>query len=145
MSSFTEFLRSKQEEEQAARTTLEARKTEWLRSLDNLFGQIEVWLKEPIRQNLMKLEQDTVELTEYRLGSYRAPRLVLRVGFDTVLLEPVAAYVIGAKGRVDMKTRGASAKLILTEEGWGILEPERTIARGLDEAAFTRALQNLLS
>lgn len=145
MSSFTEFLRSRQDEARAEQAGLEARKQEWLRSLDDLFGQIEGWLSEPVRNDLMRLERDTTELTEYRLGSYRAPRLVLRVGFDTVLVEPVGAAIIGAKGRVDVKTRGVSFKLILTDKGWGILEPERTTTRRLDEAAFLKALQDLLS
>lgn len=145
MSSFTEFLRSKRLEEQAEGPVLAKRKAEWLRSLDELFEQIAFWLQEPMAQNLVTLEKETIELNEYRLGSYTAPRLVLQIGHDTVYVEPVGTYVIGAKGRVDMKTRGASSKPIWTEDGWGVLEPERTIARGLDEATFTKALQNLLS
>lgn len=146
MSNFTQFLRSKQNEEQAESANLEKRKSEWLRSLDKLFMQIKAWLSEPVAQNLIALKEETIELDEYKLGSYEVPRLVLQVGHNVVYIEPVGTVIVGAKGRVDVKTGGASFKLILTNENaWGILEPDRTVAGQLNEDAFTKALQDLLS
>ena len=146
MSSFTEFLRSKKDEEQAESVNLEKRKSEWLNALNNLFTQIKSWLAEPIAQNLMTIGEEPIELDEYRIGSYQASRLVLKVGHDTVYIEPVGTIILGAKGRVDVKTGGVSFKIVLTDkEEWGILEPDRTVTKRLDEATFTKALQALLS
>ena len=93
----------------------------------------------------MTLEEGTIKLNEYKIGSYEAPKLVLQIGHDTVYIEPVGTIILGAKGRVDVKTGGVSFKIILTdEEAWGILEPDRTVAKRLDEATFTKALQDLL-
>ena len=146
MSSFTEFLRSKQDEEQAESINLEKRKSEWLSSLESLFTQIKGWLAEPIAQNLMTLKEKSITLNEYRVGSYKAPKLILHIGHDTVDIEPVGTIILGAKGRVDVKTSGVSFKIVLTdEETWGILESDRTVAKRLDETTFTKALQDLLS
>jgi hypothetical protein len=60
MSNFTQFLRSKQNEEQAESANWEKRKSEWLSSLDKLFGQIEDWLSEPVSQNLIALKKETI-------------------------------------------------------------------------------------
>ena len=146
MSNFTEFLRSKRDEEQAESVNLKKRKAEWLNALDDLFAQIKSWLAEPVAQNLMTIGEKTIKLDEYRMGSYEAPKLVLQLGHDTVDIEPVGTIILGAKGRVDVKAGGVSFKLVLTNEGtWGILAADRTVARGLNEETFTKALQDLLS
>lgn len=146
MSNFTQFLRSKQNEEQAESANWEKRKSEWLSSLDKLFGQIEDWLSEPVSQNLIALKKETIELDEYKIGPYKASRLVLQIGHDTVYIEPVGTIIVGAKGRVDVRTGGASFKIVLTNENkWGILEADRTVAEQLNEATLTKALQDLLS
>lgn len=146
MSSFTEFLRSKQNEEQAESAGLEKRKSEWLDSLNELFMQIEEWLSEPLSQNLITLKKEIMEFDEYKIGSYRASRLILQIGYNTVYIEPVGTIIVGAKGRVDVKTSGTSFKLILANENsWGILQPDRIVAEKLNQSTFTRALQDLLS
>ena len=146
MSSFTEFLRSRQDEAQAESASLEARKTEWLAALRELYATIRAWLAEPLSLNLSTIREEPIELSEYKLGSYETTKLVLKTGQDTVQIEPAGAFIIGARGRVDVKTTGASLKLILNDENeWGILEASRTSAKQLDEKTFLRALQNLLS
>ena len=146
MSNLTEFLRTKQQQERAEGSSLEKRKEEWLGSLTKLFIQIKTWLAEPVSQDLIEITEESFELDEYKIGSYKAPRLVLHAGHDSVSIEPVGTIIMGAKGRVDVKASGNSFKIILTDKNeWGILQPDRTIATRLDEHTFTEALQNLLS
>lgn len=93
----------------------------------------------------MTLEEKPITLNEYRIGSYEASKLILYIGRDTVDIEPIGTIILGAKGRVDVKAGGASFKIVLTDKnGWGILDPGRTIAKRLDEDTFTKALQDLL-
>lgn len=146
MTSFTEFLRSRQEEVRAESANLEVRKTAWLAALEELYAHIKVWLSEPLSLNLLSLEEEPVEINEYKLGPYKATRLVLRTGRDKVRIEPVGTFIIGARGRVDVTTPGASFKLVLGDDNkWGFLEDDRIAFRQLDERTFTKALQNLLS
>ncbi len=146
MSNLTEFLRTKQQQERAEGSSLEKRKEEWLESLAELFSSIKVWLAEPVSQNLIEIAEDDVEIDEYKVGLYKAPSLILRAGHDVVFVEPVGTIIMGANGRVDVKTGGTSFKIILTDQNeWGILQPDRTVATRLDERTFTKALQDLLS
>jgi hypothetical protein len=54
-----------------------------------------------------------VSLTEEDLGRYSAPRMEIRIGGQTVSLEPVGTLLFGSKGRVDVVGTYGRAQLWL--------------------------------
>lgn len=71
---------------------------EWVRAVEELVGNVESWCRVrdwPTRRIEKRLE-------ERRLGEYVAPALVIQVDLVKLMLEPVARFVSGAEGVVDL-------------------------------------------
>ena len=92
----------------------DTRKKEWLSSLDTLYGEVELWLKDYVDVNKIQMKRTDVTLQEEHLGTYRAESMVLMIGTDRVLLQPIGTLLIGTRGRVDMQGPKGTVKFILT-------------------------------
>jgi hypothetical protein len=90
-----------------------ARKDEWLSNLDRLYAQVERLLKIYLARGDIVARYEPIEINEERLGSYATKRLVLRIGTDEVVFNPVGTLVIGARGRVDMVGSAGDARFLL--------------------------------
>jgi hypothetical protein len=93
-----------------------ARKQEWLKSLEMFYRQVELWLKDYLATGKIEMKRGDETLQEQHLGTYHAESLVLTIGMDRVVLQPIGTLLIGARGRVDMQGPKGTVKFILTGE-----------------------------
>jgi hypothetical protein len=92
------------------------RRNEWLRYLDELYVQIEGFLKDYIDSDQIEFEPGEVELNEENIGTYTARRITLKIGRKVVNLIPVGTLLIGSKGRVDViGPSGTGVPLLLVD------------------------------
>jgi hypothetical protein len=71
---------------------------EWVAAVEQLVGEAEVWAH--TRDWAVRREAKTIR--EDRLGQYTVPRLLIHATAGRLLLDPVARYVPGAMGVVDL-------------------------------------------
>jgi hypothetical protein len=88
---------------------------EWLKYLDKLYKKIESLLSKYISSGQIQLEYGTVELNEENIGSYSAQDMVLKIGRQSVNVEPIGTLFLGSKGRVDIIGPGGRAQLMLVD------------------------------
>jgi hypothetical protein len=71
---------------------------EWIHAVEDLVGKVEGWCKArdwPTRRIEKRME-------DRKLGEYIVPALVIQVDLVKLMLEPVARFVPGAEGVVDL-------------------------------------------
>lgn len=71
---------------------------EWVGRLQTLVDQVEAWGRE-FGWATRRIEK---RMEDSQIGTYKAPALLLQAEFTRVLLEPVARFVPGASGAVDL-------------------------------------------
>ena len=141
---FDEFVKRQVSEakKQAEETLdLEKEKSSWISRLHELYKMAKSSLDTYIKDGRIQFALEERELREELLGSYQAPAARITVGRSVVTLEPVATFLIGARGRVDMTgPRGLVRFLIVPRESHGITvrvtvgarKPETSPAKRVD-------------
>jgi hypothetical protein len=71
---------------------------EWLAAVEQLVQDVEAWAC----KREWAVRRDVKTITEDRLGSYTVPRTLIHTPAGRLLLDPVARYVQGAQGLVDL-------------------------------------------
>lgn len=104
MSKLMEFLKEKQEEEKHQDVEWNKVKKEWLATLDSFFSQIKEWLDEAKKSKLLEVYDRSTVVSEEHFGDYKAPALEIKTKTRAVHIEPVGRLIVGAHGRVDMKS-----------------------------------------
>lgn len=102
----------------------EQKRDDWVADVERLLADAEAWARE---QGWLT-HREIRTLTEDLLGTYPVPSLTIRHPSATLLMEPVARYVVGAAGRVDLAVFPSYDKLLLVrgEDGaWRIVSPAR--------------------
>ena len=89
---------------------------EWLRYLDFLYESIEGFLKSYIDAKKIGCHYQEIELNEDDIGSYKARKLILRIGRQEITLTPVGTLLIGSKGRVDVLGPAGRTRLVLVDD-----------------------------
>jgi hypothetical protein len=117
---------------------------EWVAAVEGLVGQVEAWAVE--RGWAVRRESKTI--TEDHLGPYTVPRLMILAGFSRIILDPVARFVAGAGGLVDLATFPSYETFFIGRnpegDGWFIQAGDVTGARQpWSKEAFLAALQSL--
>jgi hypothetical protein len=74
---------------------------------------VERYLNKYLSSGDIVLRYENLELSEEKFGTYDAQSLVLKIGPHEVLLKPIGAIVIGARGRVDLIGPKGSVKIVL--------------------------------
>lgn len=94
----------------------EGRKDAWLRRINELFVDIEKWLKPHLDNRLLEIERTQSVLNEQHIGSYSVPKIEMLAGTDRVSLSPVATLIVGSYGRIDMSgPKGRKLMLVLSD------------------------------
>src|SRR6185295_6689793 len=93
----TEYLRARQ----GPQPDMVARNA-WLEAIRGLYANLRSWLSESEKEGLVKIVDADKAITERLLGTYDAPVLRLLFADQCVVIVPVARYVFGGVGRVDM-------------------------------------------
>lgn len=117
---FEEFLAKERENTNALRDIdRDKRKKEWIEYLEKFYQQIEGFLKEYIESEDISREYKETDLNDEMLGNYSVNTMHIRIRGRDVILEPVGTYVIGARGRVDMRGPGGTVRFVLI--GWDVI------------------------
>lgn len=110
---FDEFVKNQQADAHSD-VSWNAIRDEWLRRLDELYGQIREFLKEYIDAGEIQPDTSLISLNEENIGSYTAPQLTLKIGRKQVRFQPIGTLLIGSRGRVDVIGAGITeARLVL--------------------------------
>lgn len=122
----------------------------WQGEVSRLYDMIGGWLKPYVDDGGIELKRQAKTAYEERTGSYDIDQLDIDVGDETVRLDPAAAIVIGARGRIDMSHLGSGDPLILVLTGpdgqdWNVVDRSagRTLTP-LTKETFEAALDGLL-
>ena len=117
---------------------------EWLHSITALMTQVKTWAN---AQGWDRDDSDT-EIHENPIGSYTLPVLTIATPWGRVVIEPVARFVIGAKGRVDLYAWPTLNRVILLRNRnneWVIRTESGLVwPQHWEEATFVDLVQNLL-
>jgi hypothetical protein len=81
----------------------------WLSRVQRLLSQIEGWA----RQREWQIRREDKTITEGLIGTYSVPVLQIKLPAGVLYVDPVARYVIGADGRVDLYSWPTLQRLLL--------------------------------
>jgi len=87
----------------------------WLDSLDKFYEQVENYLSEYRKAGKLSIEYEDVQIEEESISTYSAKMLRVNILDQSVTFKPVGTNLIGAKGRVDMKTAFGSVRFVLVD------------------------------
>lgn len=89
---------------------------EWLRYLNQLYKDIEEFMKTYISNGDASCVYQNITLNEECIGSYVARQMVLHIGLQQVTFTPIGTLLIGTKGRVDVSGPAGKARLSLNNK-----------------------------
>jgi hypothetical protein len=142
----SKFLKGKQNDATSDSEKWSERKTSWLAAIDRLYSEIQTWLDKQIRTNLLTVEVTPITITEQYVGSYQAKCLTIKVGWDTVTLNPRGMLVVGGHGRIDMESGTKRTLIILDKDKWmfATKTPRPAITTEVTKESFNQQLIELL-
>lgn len=91
----------------------ERERADWLKRINDLYGLIEQALAEYTRSGTISITYQEVSMFEEAIGRYPARRMTIRIGDRMISLKPKGAFVIGAKGRVDLTGPADSSRFVV--------------------------------
>lgn len=143
------FLKREKEKRQAREREVdwEDRKYNWLDAVHTLYETINRWLQKSIKDQVVEVYYDDMQIVEEYIGDYTVKKMVIRLGPDKIRLEPVGTLIVGSSGRIDMIGTRASLMLVLMKDKWHIAI--RGGRGGVDyfpltKESFTDALRRIL-
>ncbi|MEA1884869.1 MAG: hypothetical protein U9N62_10175 [Thermotogota bacterium] len=128
-----DYINKKNEKLREEKFDVEKEKKEWLNELKILFEKIERFLSE-IGTEKIEYEMNEINLNEEFFHSYQVQKMDLMISDVQVSIKPIARFVIGAAGRVDIIGPNATAKLVLVSEG--AKEPEFKVDENIPNEAM---------
>ena len=73
-------------------------KQEWLQALEQLFTDIEGWVKPAVDEGVLRTSRSSIGVVEQDLGQYQAQMLEIRARGLTIRFEPIGLRVVGLVG-----------------------------------------------
>ncbi|MBM4041809.1 MAG: hypothetical protein FJ290_25200 [Planctomycetes bacterium] len=146
MSSLTEYVRTKQDQQKRLANDAARVREEWSRELEALMAQLDRWLAPAVAAGL-KLVPSEITVSEQALGSYQAPARTVELAGNQVAIRPVARIIVGGHGRVDVEGENGSASLIYwkPEARWMIVKERDWHKRvPLTEETFEALMEEFL-
>lgn len=113
----------------------------WRTRVRDLFEQVRVWVQQ--HEVGVLFHEDKTTLTEQRSGPYEIPVLYINSGSRSATLEPIACWIVGADGRVDLTGVGGREVLVLDEVGGWYWVTDNQLGRlqPLTEELFLQLLE----
>lgn len=144
MSDLNDFLKKKLNEKTKMEFNAEEEKKKWINSVNEIFRNIRMWVEEPIKNNLVEIIDEEVEINEERLGKYKISSLAIRSLWDTVYIRPIGRMILGAIGRVDIySTKGKYSILLTVDKGWVVKIDG--VYKVFNEESFAEILKVMMS
>jgi hypothetical protein len=93
-------------------------RAEWLATVEQLFQQAETWA----RKQGWEVKRDHKRLDETLLGAMEIPVLLIHTTRGRLLLDPIARFVVGGDGLVDLCVMPSfdSVRLVRNGKGWQV-------------------------
>lgn len=118
----------------------------WRTALEKFYAEVQVWMAR--RSPPPKIRRTGVRIVEERSGDrHDTPGLILDFGGEgeEVRLQPVAAWVIGADGRVDLVGPGDRHIIVLRDNRWyWVNERPKTADEEINERLFNALVDSVL-
>lgn len=111
---FREFLaKQSQAKHQEKQVDWDEIRNQWLCAANEFVAQVQHYLN-----GFPEIETKVreIDLTEDKLGTYKAPKLLIYLPKEMIELEPAGTLLIGAHGRFDMKGLAGTVKWVLVPE-----------------------------
>ena len=113
-SSFNDFIKKQAEvAPEEAGLSMEEELALWRTNLQNLSTLVHEALKDAVQEGSARIDVVPINLHEEQLGSYEAKQLKIAIGRHVITLTPVGTFLIGARGRVDMKGPFGMVKFVI--------------------------------
>ena len=142
-----EFFKTKSDKSKGSKIDWDKKKAEWIKSIGDLYSQIEDWLGTSNKPNVKITYEDKL-ITENYLGNYKVQEMLLQVDDEIVKFSPKGRNIIGAAGRIDLIGDLGSITIVLQPESrWGIVVsriPTLKI-KPFDPSSFLDALKEIMS
>ncbi len=119
----------------------EAVRDEWVTAVERIAGDVEL----SAREQQWLVHRGAKPITEDRIGSYEVPLLTIQTFAAHLILDPIARYVGGASGRIDLCVFPSyeSVLIIRTEAGWQFVTNPPTISRPWSKEIFIEIASEL--
>ncbi|MHC4663822.1 MAG: hypothetical protein ACYS8W_19340 [Planctomycetota bacterium] len=102
MDDLAEFLKHKKTEEKSGKTQLKNIREKWVGTIHSLFQTILEWIKKAEDEKLINVYKHNIQLSEKNIGRYAVDKLELIVLDRQIIIEPIARFIEGCDGRVDI-------------------------------------------
>ncbi len=94
----------------------EKKKNEWIESVSTLYKFVDECLDPYLQAGKVQIRREKKSLTEEYIGTYSIEKLIIGIGENTIVLEPIGTLIVGAFGRVDSRSNLGTATLVLVPE-----------------------------
>lgn len=116
---FEEFVRQLNESAGVGEDGIDlvAEKKLWFRKADEFYALVRDSLSEFTSTGMASLDFVDITLSEEMLGTYNMKEARISLGRQTVKLTPVGTFLVGARGRIDMKGPRGVARFVVVPPG----------------------------
>jgi hypothetical protein len=118
-----------------------ARRDDWVAAVERVVSDAEAWAAE----QHWSVHRGPKTITERRLGTYEVPALLIRAPAGRFVLDPIARFVGGASGKIDLCVFPScdSVMIVRTDAGWQVENNPRTISRPWSRPTFFEVISEL--
>jgi hypothetical protein len=116
---FDEFIRKQNESSGVGDQGIDlaTEKEMWLKKVEDLYSLVSESLEEYTSSQMAKIDFADISLTEELIGTYSLREAHISLGRQAVKLTPIGTFLVGARGRIDMKgPRGVARFLVVPPE-----------------------------
>jgi hypothetical protein len=119
----------------------EGQRDEWVAAVEQVVSDAEAWATE----QHWSVHRGPKTITERRLGTYEVPALLIWAPAGRFVLDPIARYVGGVLGRIDLRAFPSydDAMIVRTEAGWYWVIDPPTLDRPWSKEAFFKVTAEL--
>jgi len=113
---------------------------EWKRKVNSLFEVLQDWIRTYARKKWI-INEEAIEVNERASGQYHISALKLQNGTQEIWVKPIAIWIVGAHGRVDVIGDISRFSLVLKSDEWHVVNDDiLKILHQLDERVFHKIL-----
>lgn len=141
--SFTQLLEKKKHEIEKNSASSKRRLSRWKMALIELEMKLSKWLEAPIKKHVVTLAKSPKSIAEELLGQYTVNTCTVMISGRRVVFDPIATYVVGSYGRVDVVGPAAKFKLIREKDDghWSLVDlSDPRVATPLTKEVFEKIL-----
>lgn len=107
----------------------EKEKKLWIESVNTLYKNIELWLKDYKDKKLLDFYYSEIDLDETDIGKYTIHQMHIKLPDEEIKLTPLGTMLIGAFGRIDIENKYKNVRLILVPEESKTIKVKTTILK----------------